>query len=39
MGPFPTAGTGRIPILGGVDGWDLCVFGVRFRAWGLVSGL
>ena len=24
MGPFPTAGTARIPVLGGADGWDLC---------------
>ena len=23
-GPFPTAGTARIPVLGGASGWGLC---------------
>ena len=29
MGPFPIAGTARIPILGGAVGWD-----AEFRVWG-----
>ena len=33
-GPFPTAGTARIPVLGGASGWGLCrstVKGLGFR--------
>ena len=33
-GPFPTAGTARIPVLGGASGWGLCSKDLMFRAQG-----